>query len=91
MFDTEKLDADIIATPDHARTLPCIRAVQAGYDVYAEKPLTAYIKEGRILVAKGGRGGRGDTGGGRLRGRVRVGGAARRGPGRDLAVSERPA
>src|ERR1700759_1721700 len=50
MFDKEKLDALIIATPDHARTLPCIRAVQAGYDVYAEKPLTAYIEEGRILV-----------------------------------------
>lgn len=50
MFDKEKLDAVIIATPDHARTLPCIRAVQAGFDVYAEKPLTAYIHEGRILV-----------------------------------------
>jgi predicted dehydrogenase len=50
MFDKEKLDAVIIATPDHARTLPCIRAVQAGYDVYAEKPLTAYIHEGRVLV-----------------------------------------
>ena len=50
MFDKEKLDALIIATPDHARTLPCIRAVQAGYDVYAEKPLTAYIDEGRVLV-----------------------------------------
>src|SRR4051794_24904020 len=50
MFDKEKLDAVMIATPDHARTLPCIRAVQAGYDVYAEKPLTAYIQEGRILV-----------------------------------------
>lgn len=50
MFDKEKLDAVIIATPDHARTLPCIRAVQAGYDVYAEKPLTVYIHEGRVLV-----------------------------------------
>jgi len=50
MFDKEKLDAVIIATPDHARTLPCVRAVQAGLDVYAEKPLTAYIHEGRILV-----------------------------------------
>ncbi len=50
MFDKEKLDAVIIATPDHARTLPCIRAVQAGLDVYAEKPLTVYIREGRILV-----------------------------------------
>jgi len=50
MFDSEKLDAVIVGTPDHARTLPCIRAVQAGLDVYAEKPLTAYIREGRILV-----------------------------------------
>jgi predicted dehydrogenase len=50
MFDKEKLDGVIIATPDHARTLPCIRAVQAGLDVYAEKPLTAYLREGRILV-----------------------------------------
>ncbi len=45
-----KLDAALIATPDHARTLPCIHAVQAGLDVYAEKPLTAYVREGRVLV-----------------------------------------
>ena len=50
MFDREKLDAALIATPDHARTLPCIRAMQAGLDVYAEKPLTAYVREGRVLV-----------------------------------------
>jgi predicted dehydrogenase len=50
MFDHEKLDAVVVATPDHGRTLPCIRAMQAGLDVYAEKPLTAYIREGRLLV-----------------------------------------
>jgi predicted dehydrogenase len=50
MFDREKLDAVIIATPDHARTLPSMRAVIHGLDVYAEKPLTAYIHEGRQLV-----------------------------------------
>ena len=50
MIDREQLDAVIVGTPDHARTLPCIRAVQAGLDVYAEKPLTAYIQEGRVLV-----------------------------------------
>jgi predicted dehydrogenase len=50
MFDKEQLDAVVVATPDHGRTLPCIRAMQAGLDVYAEKPLTAYIREGRILV-----------------------------------------
>lgn len=50
MLDREKLDAVLVATPDHARTLPCIHAVQAGLDVYAEKPLTAYVREGRVLV-----------------------------------------
>jgi predicted dehydrogenase len=50
MLDAEKLDAVLVATPDHARTLPCIVAVQSGLDVYAEKPLTAYVHEGRVLV-----------------------------------------
>jgi predicted dehydrogenase len=50
MFDKEQLDAVIIATPDHGRSLPCILACQAGLDVYAEKPLTAYIAEGREVV-----------------------------------------
>ena len=40
----------IVATPDHGRVLPCIHACQAGKDIYAEKPLTLYIREGRVLV-----------------------------------------
>lgn len=50
MFDNEQLDAVIIATPDHGRSLPCVLACQAGLDVYAEKPLTAYVAEGREVV-----------------------------------------
>ena len=50
MLDKEKLDAVIVATSEHGRTRPCIHAVQAGLDVYAEKPLTAYVREGRVLV-----------------------------------------
>lgn len=50
LFDREKLDAVFIATQDFCRTIPACRAVLAGLDVYAEKPLTAYIAEGRHLV-----------------------------------------
>jgi predicted dehydrogenase len=50
MLDAENLDAVVVATPDHGRVLPCIHACQAGLDVYAEKPLTLTIAEGRVLV-----------------------------------------
>ncbi len=51
MIDAESLDAVVVGTPDHARALPCIHACQAGLDVYAEKPLTLTISEGRTLVS----------------------------------------
>ena len=50
MFDKERLDAVVVVTPDHGRALPCIHACQAGLDVYAEKPLTLTIREGRAIV-----------------------------------------
>jgi predicted dehydrogenase len=50
MLDHEKLDAVIVATPEHVRTLLCMNAIQAGLDIYAEKPLSVYVREGRILV-----------------------------------------
>lgn len=50
MLDDENLDAVVVATPDHGRVIPCIHACQAGLDVYAEKPLTLTIAEGRVLV-----------------------------------------
>lgn len=50
MYEKEKLDCVFVATQDFCRTLPSCRAVLAGLDVYAEKPLTAYIAEGRHLV-----------------------------------------
>lgn len=54
----DKLDAVIIATPDHHHTLAAMLALQAGLDVYLEKPLTVCIREGRRLadaVKKSGR------------------------------------
>jgi predicted dehydrogenase len=50
MFDKEKLDAVFIETTTHARVLTAIHALQAGLDVYAEKPVSLTIAEGRTLV-----------------------------------------
>lgn len=50
ILDRDDIDAVIVATGEFQRVLPCIHACQAEKDVYAEKPLTLYIKEGRALV-----------------------------------------
>ncbi len=39
-----------MGTNDHGRVRCAIHAVQAGKDVYAEKPLSLYVAEGRALV-----------------------------------------
>jgi predicted dehydrogenase len=50
MFEEEKLDGVFVETTTHARVLVCIHALEAGVDVYAEKPLTLTIEEGRVLT-----------------------------------------
>jgi len=50
MYDKEKLDCSFVITQDFTRTLASCRAVIAGLDVFAEKALTTYIAEGRVLV-----------------------------------------
>jgi len=50
LLDRKDIDAVIVATGDFQRVLPCIHACQAGKDVYAEKPLTLTVHEGRALV-----------------------------------------
>jgi hypothetical protein len=50
MLARPDIDAVVIATPDHWHTLQSIHAVEAGKDVYCEKPISLNIQEGRRLV-----------------------------------------
>jgi predicted dehydrogenase len=50
ILERKDIEAVIVGTGEFQRVLPCIQACQAGKDIYAEKPLTLYIKEGRVLV-----------------------------------------
>jgi predicted dehydrogenase len=50
LLDRQDLDAVIVCACDHHHVLASILACQAGKDVYCEKPLSLYIREGRALV-----------------------------------------
>jgi predicted dehydrogenase len=45
------LDIVLIATPDHWHALPMIAAVEAGLDVYVQKPISVDVVEGQAMVA----------------------------------------
>lgn len=50
LLEDKSLDAVIIATPDHWHARMVIDAVQAGKDVYVEKPMAHTIPEGFAII-----------------------------------------
>ncbi len=50
LLEFKEIDATLIATPDHWHAAITIDALNAGKDVYVEKPLTLKIEEGPAIV-----------------------------------------
>ena len=51
MLKEKDLDIVLIGTPDHWHALPMIAAVEAGADVYVQKPISVDVVEGEAMVA----------------------------------------
>jgi predicted dehydrogenase len=51
LLKEKDLDIVIVGTPDHWHALPMIAAVEAGADVYVQKPISVDVVEGQAMVA----------------------------------------
>ena len=51
LLKEKDLDIVLVGTPDHWHALPMIAAVQAGADVYVQKPISVDVVEGQAMLA----------------------------------------
>lgn len=51
MLKEKDLDIVLVHTPDHWHALPMIAAVEAGADVYVQKPISVDVVEGQAMLA----------------------------------------
>jgi predicted dehydrogenase len=51
MLKEKDLDIVIVGTPDHWHCLTMIAAVEAGADVYVQKPISVDVREGQAMLA----------------------------------------
>lgn len=50
LFENKDIDVVAIVTPHHWHAVAAVWAMQAGKDVYLEKPVSHNVREGRVLV-----------------------------------------
>src|SRR5438093_13499208 len=55
ILDDKSVAAVFVATPNHWHALAAVWAMQAGKDVYVEKPVSQNINEGRRIVQVAGK------------------------------------
>lgn len=51
MLKEKDLDIVLVGTPDHWHALPMIAAIEAGADVFVQKPISVDISEGQAMLA----------------------------------------